>query len=114
LTALPAGDPMAVWANYQMIGGLWTKSGQASGAPPPVPSMQGSANAASPQRGSLELANVTMETYEQGPTSYVPNCFGCHNYTPATPLTVSHIATQFLLPPTAGSLPAMPGSAKPK
>lgn len=114
LTALPAGDPMAVWANYQMIGGLWTKSGQASGAPPPVPSMQGPANAASPQRGSLELANVTMETYEQGPTSYVPNCFGCHNYTPATPLTVSHIATQLLLPPTAGSLPAMPGSTKPK
>lgn len=114
LSALPAGNPMAMWANYQMVGGLWTKGGQASGAPPPVPSMQGPANAASLQRGSLELANVTMETYEQGPTSYVPNCFGCHNYTPATPLTVSHIATQLLLPPTAGSLPAMPGTAKPK
>jgi len=100
LTALPAGNPMAVWTNYQMVGGLWTKDGQASGAPPPVPSQQGPANAQSPERGSLELANVTMETYEQGPTSFVPNCFGCHNYAPATPLCVSHIATRYLLPHT--------------
>jgi len=107
LSKQPAGSAMTVWANYRMVGGLWTKGGQASGTPPPVPSMQGPANTASPQRGSLELANVTLETYEQGPTSYVPNCFGCHNYTPPTPLTVSHIATQLLLP-------SMPGTAKPK
>lgn len=101
LTTLPATDAMAVWANYQMIGGLWTKDGQASGALPPVPSSQpGSPSAASPQRGSLELANTTMETYEQGPTSAVPNCFGCHNYAPTTPLAVSHIAERFLLPKT--------------
>jgi hypothetical protein len=105
LTALPGNNPMAVWANYQMIGGLWTKDGQASGAPPPVPSKQaGSPNAASPQRGSLELANVTMETYEQGPTSFVPNCFGCHNYVPATPIGVSHIASKYLLPSTTALL----------
>jgi hypothetical protein len=99
LTSLTPDNPMAVWANYQMIGGLWTKNGQASGAPPPVPSKQGTPNPNSPQRGSLELANVTMETYEQGSGSFVPNCFGCHNYKPATPLTVSHIALKYLLPP---------------
>jgi len=102
LSALPASDAMAVWANYQMVGGLWTKGGQASGPVPPVPSTQpGSPNTASPQRGSLELANTTMETYEQGPTSAVPNCFGCHNYDPRTPLAVSHIAGLILPPKTA-------------
>lgn len=101
LTTLPADDPMAVWKNYEMIGGLWTKDGAASGKPP-VPSKQGPADPTSPQRGSLELTNMTMETYEQGPTSAIPNCFGCHGYTPETPLTVSHIADTFLLPaPTA-------------
>jgi hypothetical protein len=40
-----------------------------------------------------------METYEQGASSSVPNCFGCHGYTPTTPLTVSHIALKYLLPP---------------
>ena len=95
LTALPEGDAMRVWSNYQMVGGLWTKNGAASGSPP-VPSAQGPANANSPQRGSLELANTTMETYEQGPGSYVPNCFGCHNFDPKSPLQVSHIAASLL------------------
>lgn len=97
LTTLPADDPMAVWANYEMIGGLWTKNGAASGNSP-VPSAGGPGDPDSPQRGSLELTNMTMETYEQGPTSAIPNCFGCHGYTPETPLTVSHIAERFLLP----------------
>lgn len=110
LTKLPSSNSMAVWANYQMVGGIWTKNGQASGTPPPVPSQQGPANPNSPQRGSLELTNVTMETYQQGPTSSVPNCFGCHNYTPApgNPLGVSHIATKYLLPPSTASLPRPP------
>jgi hypothetical protein len=98
LTALPADNPMAVWANYTMIGGLWTKGGANSAEPPPVPSAQGKANPQSPQRGSLELTNMTMETYEQGETSEVPNCFGCHSYVSSAPLTVSHIATKYLLP----------------
>lgn len=97
LTQLQASDPMAVWANYQMIGALWTKNGAASGNPP-VPNASGPADPTSPQRGSLELTNMTMETFEQGPTSSIPNCFGCHGYTPDTPLTVSHIADKFLLP----------------
>jgi hypothetical protein len=113
LSTLPPNDPMAVWANYQMIGGIWTKDGQASG-PPPVPSKQGPPSTQSPQRGSLELANVTMETYQQGPSSSVPNCFGCHNYTPTTPLTVSHIANEYLLPPAPPSPASAPGSPAPK
>jgi hypothetical protein len=95
LTKLPADDPMAVWANYEMIGALWTKDGANSGKPP-VPSQQGDADPNSPQRGSLELANMSLETFQQGESSYVPNCFGCHNYDSATPLTVSHIQSKLI------------------
>jgi hypothetical protein len=97
LTTLPADNPMAIWQNYEMVGGLWTKNGAASGNSP-VPSAGGAGDPNSPQRGSLELTNMTMETYQQGPTSAIPNCFGCHNFDPTTPLDVSHIATEFLLP----------------
>ncbi len=103
LTQLPAGNPMAVWANYQMTGGLWTKGGAASGNPPvPYTTQAGvqPGDSSSPQRGSLELTNMTMETFEQGQTSEVPNCFGCHGYTPTAPLDVSHIAAAYLLPPS--------------
>lgn len=97
LTQLPPSNAMAVWANYQMIGSLWTKNGAASGQPPVVHGGKpGDPN--SPQRGSLELTNMTMETFEQGDSSPIPNCFGCHGYKPPTPLTVSHIANEYLLP----------------
>jgi hypothetical protein len=96
LTGLPQENPMHVWSHYEMVGGLWTKDGAASGTPP-VPSKQGPANADSPQRGSLELANMALETFQQGDESYVPNCFGCHNYVPETPLTVSHIQSKLLI-----------------
>lgn len=98
LTNLPADNPMAIWKNYEMIGGLWTKGGAASGNAP-VPNAGGPADPTSPQRGSLELTNMTMETYQQGAASFIPNCFGCHGYVPATPTTVSHIADKYLLPP---------------
>ena len=91
LTKLPARNPMAVWSHYEMIGGLWTKDGAESGRPP-VPSAQGAPTVTSPQRGSLELTNMSMETFQQGDTSFIPNCFGCHNYTKAKPLDVSHIS----------------------
>jgi hypothetical protein len=100
LAGLPADNPMAIWQNYEMVGGLWTKGGAASGNPP-VPNAGGPADPNSPQRGSLELANMTMETYQQGAASPIPNCFGCHNFDPSTPLQVSHIAEAFLLPPSA-------------
>jgi hypothetical protein len=113
LTQLQPTDPMAIWQNYEMVGGLWTKGGAASGDSPVAHSAQVGTppvtevvpgDTTSPQRGSLQLTNMTMETYEQGQQSFVPNCFGCHNYVPTSPadpgapLQVSHIATQLLLP----------------
>lgn len=97
LTKLPVTNPMQVWSNYEMVGSLWTKGGGESG-PPPVPSTQtpGPGDAASPQRGSLEMTNMTLETFQQGDKSFVPNCFGCHNYTKANPLNVSHLQDELL------------------
>lgn len=97
LTKLPGDNPMAVWANYEMVGAIWTKDGADSG-PPPVPSRQnqGPGDPPSPQRGSLELTDMTLETFQQGDTSAIPNCFGCHNYTAASPLGVSHIQSSLL------------------
>ena len=90
ITSLPNDNPMKVWSNYHMIGGLWTKDGQASGNSP-VPNKEGTGDKNSMQRGSLELTNTSMETFEQGQQSFVPNCFGCHNYDKDKPLEVSHI-----------------------
>jgi hypothetical protein len=78
LTALPANDPMAVFANYTMQGAIWTNGGADSTV----------AN----QRGSLELANTTMETFVQNVSPKTnTNCFGCHNFSTTDPLSVSHI-----------------------
>jgi hypothetical protein len=96
LSALPVEDPMHVWSHYEMVGGLWTKGGAASGALP-VPSKQGPGDPNSPQRGSLELANMTLETFQQGDGSAIPNCFGCHVYDPSTPLDVSHIQSKLIV-----------------
>lgn len=96
LTKLPKNNPMHIWSNYQMVGGLWTKGGADSGKLP-VDSKQGPADPNSPQRGSLELTNTTMETFQQGSESYIPNCFGCHNYTKDSPLTVSHIQQKLII-----------------
>jgi hypothetical protein len=86
LAQLPESNPMKIWQNYFMIGGLWTNGG--------VPS-----TGTDVQRGSLELANTTMETFFQEPKKpQIPqNCFTCHRYVvppPATnnPLRVSHLA----------------------
>ncbi len=73
LTKLPDSNPMAIWKNYVNVGALWTNGGLAS-----TPANQ---------RGSLQLANATMETFLQSNT----NCFSCHNYDPKQPLAVSHI-----------------------
>ncbi|TXI49192.1 MAG: hypothetical protein E6Q50_08340 [Lysobacter sp.] len=95
LTALPDTDPMAIWKNYELIGGIWTKGGANSGnAPVPNAGSQfPNGDPSSLQRGSLELTNTTMETFEQGSASQVPNCFGCHNFDTTDPLDVSHICT---------------------
>lgn len=91
LTKLPASDPMAVLANYFNVGALWVSD----------PSQSASSTN---QRGSLQLANTTMETTFQGTltlngtsiqasTSGAVNCFACHTYTPAQTATtgLSHI-----------------------
>lgn len=89
LTSLPADDPMAVWASYFNVGGLWVSD-------PTQPATT------SNQRGSIQLSNTTMETTFQGnfqATGSAPvrtgavNCFGCHNYTPGSTRTtgLSHI-----------------------
>ncbi len=80
VTTLPATDPMAVWKNYQNIGGLWTNGGVSSGG-------------TDVQRGSLQLANTTMESFVQDGKT---NCFSCHRYDSTTPLTVSHIINDLL------------------
>jgi len=79
LTQLSSTDPMAVFANYTLQGAIWTNGGAAS--------------ITANQRGSLELANTTMETFVQSvpPTPNTLNCFGCHQFDPTTPLDVSHI-----------------------
>lgn len=120
LTQLPASNPMSVWQNYQMIGGLWTKGGVQSCDPDlnncnlPVTNTYYAADATNMQRGSLQLTDMTLETFQQGATSQIPNCFGCHNYYPAgtpnqSPLSVSHIAGD-LFPsswfPSQGATPA--------
>jgi len=81
LSQLPSTSPMSVWKNYTLVSGLWTNGGVGSGGP-------------DVQRGSLEAANMTMETFFQQPNQ---NCFSCHGYVQSSPLAVSHIAS-FLLP----------------
>jgi hypothetical protein len=83
LSQLPSNSPMAVWKNYTLVSGLWTNGGVSSGG-------------TDVQRGSLEAANTTMETFDQKPNR---NCFSCHGFDSTTPLTVSHIVSD-LLPPS--------------
>lgn len=74
---LAGSDPalqMQVLQNYELIGGIWTKDGQDS-----TPANQ---------RGSLYLANMTMESFFEGAGQ---NCFTCHNFSTTNQPPVSHI-----------------------
>ena len=64
-------------------GSLWTNGGVPAGG-------------TDVQRGSLELANATMETFFQQPSN---NCFTCHQFQAAAPLCVSHIINGLLASP---------------
>jgi hypothetical protein len=55
-----------LWANYELVGGVWTTGDDA------IPLNYGAPD--SIQLGSLELANTSMETFTQD-----DNCFACHN-----------------------------------
>jgi len=86
-TFLGSSGTMAVWKNYTLVSGLWTNGGVDSSTP-------------NEQRGSLEAANTTMETFVQSPPNQ-SNCFSCHGYAKAQPLTVSHIISDLLAPSIA-------------
>jgi hypothetical protein len=86
---MPSGD---VRNNYFLLGATSTKDGRA-----PLPRF-GAPTPADPgnQLGTSQLANFTMETYQQGADTTVSgnaNCFSCHSSSHATIATtaVSHI-----------------------
>jgi len=83
-STLIAGDPRK---NYIFRGAMWTSDGGS----PSGPGLFGN------QFGTTALANVTMETFQQGRTisSFTgTNCFGCHNAAipgPVCDTGISHI-----------------------
>ena len=80
LSQLKAGD---IRGNYIQTGGVWTAKGQ-------IPSNGTDVNL----RGSLNLANTTMETFYQtpNPNGFIPkNCFGCHGSSETQATGISHI-----------------------
>ena len=120
LTQLPDTDPMAIWKHYAMTGAIWTKGGADSGNPA-IPYtvhatggdkiVPGDPN--SLQRGSLELTNMSMETFQQGDTSWAPVCFGCHQFKTSAPLNVSHICPSLFSKDASGNcvIPAVGAAA---
>ena len=79
---LASDDPRR---NYVQIGGLWTAPAQNRGVDAPIPKIGGFGSDApsyseSDQRGSRQLANATMETYNQD-----INCFICHSVSTDAP-----------------------------
>ena len=91
ITNLPNDNPLAVLENYQLVGAVW------------VNDIKYSSDFVDNQRGSIQLANSTMETtFQQAPnfqsqpytgTSNLQpatNCFACHNYTPGNNIELSH------------------------
>ena len=99
ITGISQG-PLAVLKNYQMVGALWVNQDTTS---PSFPNASGSPLPSGNQRGSIQLANATMETTAQqgfgappytGTDNLQPaaNCFACHGYDPkAGNVAVSHI-----------------------
>jgi hypothetical protein len=64
--------------NYILTGTTWTINGAPS-------------QPASNQVGTNRMANTTMETFMQ-----TVNCFGCHGFSSASPINVSHIFPDML------------------
>ncbi len=92
ISTLPATNPLAVLKNYMLVGALWESD-----------ITQPSSNLGN-QRGSIQLANSTMETTFQQAPNFTPmpytgtsnlqpatNCFACHGYTPGNNVAQSHI-----------------------
>lgn len=106
ITTLPDESPLAVLKNYMLVGALWVND-------PTKPATLDN------QRGSIQLANTTMETtHQQHPDPHpdgkpnpdgtpfpytgtsnlrtATNCFACHTYTPDNNVELSHIFTSIL------------------
>lgn len=77
--------------NYLFMGATWTRKGTAPNGNSFPPFADGVAI------GTSQLANSSMETSFQGPTSFGGSCFGCHNGTDSegnpslNPSVISHI-----------------------
>lgn len=97
VTVLPDTNPLAVLKNYMLVGALWESD-----------ITQPSSNLAN-QRGSIQLANTTMETTFQMAPNFTPvaytgtsnlqpatNCFACHGYVPNNNVAQSHIFKNIL------------------
>jgi hypothetical protein len=92
LRRLPVGNANRLWANYELVGNVWT----VNGALPPY--LQA-------QRGSLASANTTMESYVQNGVSNITNpnsCFSCHNLDGKTKVTSWDQASRPVTLPPAG------------
>jgi len=93
-----------VWANYELVGNVWTVGGT---LPPYLQA----------QEGALSAANTSMETFVQNGVAAVSNpynCLSCHNMAANTnnqnlpPVGLSHLFDEIQMPGgcTNGSLPA--------
>jgi hypothetical protein len=92
LRKLPADNPNRLWANYALVGNVWTVNGA---LPPNLQT----------QRGSLSAANTTMESYVQNGEANVTNpnnCFSCHNLNGKTPVSSQDQASRPVTLPPAG------------
>ncbi|MBK1670505.1 hypothetical protein CKO28_21000 [Rhodovibrio sodomensis] len=81
-------------ANYVQIGGIWTSQGSDTKADAPIPDTADFSD--TDLRGSLSLANATMETYNQD-----TSCFSCHQQSKSAPnsfqaFQLSHIYSQIV------------------
>jgi hypothetical protein len=92
-----------VWANYELVGNVWTVAGT---VPPYLQA----------QQGSLSAANTSMETFVQNGVAAVSNpynCLSCHNMQGPTdgqnlpPVGLSHLFDSVQMPGGCenGSLP---------
>ena len=83
--------------NYVQVGGIWSAEGQIPGGYPVMfPPSTNNDPTNTYFRGSLFLANTTMETFYQYQTDidgavYHANCFSCHNSNNDAATNVSHI-----------------------
>lgn len=77
MTPLLNGD---VCKNYYMIGSTWTELGESPTVAFPTGNVV----------GTSQLANSTMEAFQQGPATFGAgfNCFGCHA---SNATNVSHV-----------------------